>query len=210
VIAPALILASSSPRRASYLTELGFSFLQIAPEVDESIRRGETPRRYVRRLAEMKAGAVARRYPRHWVLGADTTVVVDGKILGKPADARDARRMLRLLSGRSHQVVSAIALAHSPDRLRSRVSTTRVYFRKLGASEIERYVETGEPMEKAGAYAIQGKGGILVSRIEGSFSNVVGFPLEKFFELWKEAGQSLPWLDSKPRRGFLKGERASS
>lgn len=189
---PPLILASSSPRRASYLRELGFFFLQVAPAIDEAIRRGESPRRYVRRIAESKAGAVARRYPRHWVVGADTTVVVDGKLLGKPADDRDARRTLKLLSGKSHQVVSAIALAHSPDRLRSRVSTTRVFFRKLSRPEIQRYVETGEPMDKAGAYAIQGKGGVLVSRIEGSFSNVVGFPLEKFFELWNDAGLPLP------------------
>jgi septum formation protein len=200
VKAPPLILASSSPRRAGYLSELGFSFIQVAPAVDEAIRRGETPRRYARRLAESKAAAVALRYPRHWVVGADTTVVVDGKFLGKPANRGDARRMLELLSGRSHQVVSAIALAQAPDGLlRSRVSTTRVSFRELSASEIRRYVETGEPMDKAGAYGIQGKGGILVSRIEGSFSNVVGFPLEKFLELWNDAGLPLPWSESRPR-----------
>jgi septum formation protein len=200
VKAPPLILASSSPRRAGYLSELGFSFIQVAPAVDEAIRRGETPRRYARRLAESKAAAVALRYPRHWVVGADTTVVVDGKFLGKPANRGDARRMLELLSGRSHQVVSAIALAQAPDGLlRSRVSTTRVSFRELSASEIRRYVATGEPMDKAGAYGIQGKGGILVSRIEGSFSNVVGFPLEKFLELWNDAGLPLPWSESRPR-----------
>jgi septum formation protein len=200
VKAPPLILASSSPRRADYLNELGFSFIQVAPAVDEAIRRGESARGYARRLAESKAAAVALRYPRHWVVGADTTVVVDGKFLGKPANRRDARRMLELLSGRSHQVVSAIALAQAPDGLlRSRVSTTRVSFRELSASEIRRYVETGEPMDKAGAYGIQGKGGILVSRIEGSFSNVVGFPLEKFLELWNDAGLPLPWSESRPR-----------
>jgi septum formation protein len=195
VKAPPLILASSSPRRARYLRELGFSFRQVPPEVDEAIRRGETPKPYVRRLAVSKVGAVAARYPRHWVVGADTTVVVDGKLLGKPADGPDARRMLKLLSGRRHQVVSAIALARFEDRrIRCRVSTTRVSFRKLRPEEIRAYVETGEPIGKAGAYAIQGKGALLVSRIEGSFSNVVGFPLEKFFELWSDAGLPLPWV----------------
>jgi septum formation protein len=200
--APPLVLASSSPRRAGYLRELGFSFRRVAPELDETRRRGETPNHYVRRLAESKAGAVAARYPDDWVVGADTTVVVDGKLLGKPADPKDARRMLKLLSGRTHLVVSAIALARSRDRLlHSRVSTTRVSFRELSAREIRGYVETGEPMGKAGAYAIQGKGGVLVSRIEGSYSNVVGFPLEKFFELWNDAGLPLPWV---------KGGKASS
>jgi len=200
VSAPPLILASSSPRRAGYLRELGLSFRRVVPAVDETRRRGESPRRYVRRLAESKARAVAARYPNHWVVGADTTVVVDGKLLGKPVDGRDARRMLKLLSGRSHQVVSAIALARFQDRiLRSRVSTTRVSFRTLAAEEIRWYVETGEPMDKAGAYGVQGRGGLLVSRIEGSFSNVVGFPLEKFFELVNDAGLPLPWSDSKRR-----------
>lgn len=197
---PPLILASSSPRRAGYLRELGFSFRRVVPAVDETSRRGESPRRYVRRIAESKAGVVSKRYPRHWVVGADTTVVVDGRILGKPADDRDARRILKLLSGRSHQVVSAIALVRFQDSiLRSAISTTRVFFRKLTPDEIRRYVETGEPMNKAGAYGIQGVGAFLVSRIEGSFSNVVGFPLEKFFELWNDADLPLPWTDSRPR-----------
>lgn len=195
-----MILASSSPRRAGYLRELGFSFRRVVPAIDETSRRGESPRRYVRRLAESKAGVVSKRYPRHWVVGADTTVVVDGRILGKPADDRDARRMLKLLAGRSHQVVSALALVRFQDRiLRSAISTTRVFFRKLTPEEILGYVETGEPMGKAGAYGIQGVGAFLVSRIEGSFSNVVGFPVEKFFELWNDAGLPLPWMFSAER-----------
>jgi septum formation protein len=198
--APPLILASSSPRRAGYLRELGFSFRRVVPAVDETFLRGESPRRYVRRVAESKAGVVSERYPGHWIVGADTTVVVGGRILGKPADERDARRMLELLSGRSHQVVSAIVLAcvHAGVR-RSALSTTRVLFRKLTRDEIRSYVETGEPMDKAGAYGIQGVGAFLVSRIEGSFSNVAGFPVEKFFELWTRARLPLPWTDSKPR-----------
>jgi septum formation protein len=195
-----LILASSSPRRAAYLRELGFSFRRVVPDVDERVRRGESPRRYVRRVAEAKAGVVSERYPEDWVVGADTTVVVDGLILGKPADERDARRMLKLLSGRSHQVVSAVVLARFQDRvLRSRIATTRVFVRKLAPEEIRGYVETGEPMDKAGAYGIQGVGSFLISRIEGSFSNVAGFPLEKFFELWNDAGLPLPWNESRRR-----------
>jgi len=198
--APPLILASSSPRRAGYLRELGFSFRQVVPVVDERTLRRESPRRYVRRLAESKAGVVSETYPRHWVVGADTTVVAAGRILGKPADEPDARRMLRLLSGRTHLVVSALALACSHEGvLRSAISTTRVFFRKLTPGEIRGYVGTGEPMDKAGAYGIQGVGAFLVSRIEGSFSNVAGFPLEKFFELWNDAGLPLPWTGSRPR-----------
>ena len=195
-----LILASSSPRRASYLRELGFRFRRIVPEVDERSLPGESPRRYVSRVAREKAEAVARKHPSEWVVGADTTVVVDGKLLGKPVDAEDAARMLNRLSGRSHQVVSAVALARFEDRtLRSAISTTRVFFRKLTPDDIRWYVGTGEPMDKAGAYGIQGKGGVLVSRLEGSYSNVVGFPLEKFLELWEDAGLPLPWTDSKRR-----------
>jgi nucleoside triphosphate pyrophosphatase len=190
---PTLVLASSSPRRASYLRELGFSFRRVSPDVDETLRRGEPARSYVRRLALEKTRKVAAGRPRDWVVGADTTVVVNGAILGKPADPDDARRMLRRLSGRSHRVVSGIALARLEDGFyRAAVATTRVVFRALDREDIAWYVATGEPMDKAGAYGIQGKGGLLVERIEGSFSNVVGFPVEKFFELWKSAGRPLP------------------
>jgi septum formation protein len=190
---PYLLLASSSERRAQYLRELGFSFRRVAPEVDERRLRSESAQRYVRRLAIAKTLAVARRFPHAWVVGADTTVVVDGAFLGKPRDARDARRMLKRLSGRSHRVVSGIALARAEDGfLRHRTAVTRVFFRALSRKDVFWYVGTGEPLDKAGAYGIQGKGGLLVERIEGSFSNVVGFPLEKFFELWKEAGAELP------------------
>jgi septum formation protein len=193
-----LILASSSPRRADILRELGIPFRQVISNVDETTRRGESEIRYVRRLAEAKALAVAARHPAHWIVGADTTVAIDGKLLGKPVDARDAARMLRVLSGRRHRVVSALALARGRDRaLRSGISITRVHVRKLTPDEIRWYVETGEPMDKAGAYAIQGKGGLLVSRIEGSYSNVVGFPLEVFVKLARDAALSIPWSRRK-------------
>jgi septum formation protein len=191
-MAKRLILASSSPRRSGYLRELGIRFRKIPSGVDERQLRGETPYRYVRRQAITKTLTVSELHPGAPVVGADTIVVVGGAILEKPHDAPDARRMLRKLSGRSHRVLSGMAMvgggADSVERVRSGVSSTRVFFRKLTESEIRGYVETGEPLDKAGAYGIQGKGGLLVTRIEGSFSNVVGFPLEIFYKLW---GQSL-------------------
>ena len=188
-----LVLASSSPRRAAYLKELGIPFRRIAPDVDETRLPGESPRRYVRRIALDKAKAVMSRHPNAWVLAADTTVVVDDAVLGKPGGAAEARRMLRRLSGRAHRVVSGIALGRAvPPRLTTAVSSTRVTLRPLSDAEIRWYVDTGEPLDKAGAYGAQGKGGLLVERYEGSFSNVVGLPLEKLYELWRSCGLPLP------------------
>ena len=175
------------------MKELGISFRPISADVDETKREGETPRSYVRRLAVEKAATVSERYPDAWVVGADTTVVVDRSVLGKPRDARDARRMLRTLSGRSHRVLSGIAvLRRNGSVSESAVSSTRVFIRSLSERDVRWYVGTGEPLDKAGAYGAQGKGGLLVERVEGSFSNVVGFPLEKFFELWRMCGLRLP------------------
>jgi len=188
-----LILASSSPRRQAYLKDLGIAFRRVSPDVDERRRRAESPRAYVRRLAVKKASVVSERYPRSWVVSADTTVVVDKRVLGKPRNPAEARKMLRKLSGRSHRVLSGIALVHRAESVvRSAVSSTRVFIRRLSDDEIRWYVSTGEPLDKAGAYGAQGKGGLLVARVEGSFSNVVGFPLEKFYELWKACGLPLP------------------
>jgi septum formation protein len=185
---PNLILASSSPRRVNFLRELGFRFRKDIPEVDESVGRRESPRSYVRRLALEKARQVAERHPRSWVVAADTAVVVDSSILGKPRDDRDARRMLRKLSGRWHHVVSGIALICRDQKVAlSRISSTRVRFREMTTTEIRWYVATDEPSDKAGAYAIQGKGGLFVERISGSPSNVVGFPLEAFYDLLLKA-----------------------
>jgi septum formation protein len=181
---PILILASSSPRRESLLRELGFRFRQDHPEVDERVRHGERPRDYVRRVALAKARSVAAPRPRSWVVAADTAVVVDDSILGKPRDDREARRMLRGLSGRWHRVVTGIALVRrDEDFEQSRTSSTRVRFRRMTEKEIRWYVATGEPSDKAGAYAIQGKGGLFIERIVGSPSNVIGFPIESFYEL---------------------------
>jgi septum formation protein len=191
---PVLILASSSPRRENFLRELGFHFRKVHPEVDERVHRGELPRGYVRRLAVTKAQQIAERRPRSWVVAADTAVVVEGAILGKPRDDRDARRMLRKLSGRWHHVVSGIALVCREKNTKlSRTSSTRVRFRKLNDEEIRWYVATGEPSDKAGAYAIQGKGGLFIQRIEGSPSNVIGFPVEVFYQLLLKAEWSQPF-----------------
>ncbi len=183
------ILASSSPRRTAYMKELGLEFRNVAPDVDETLRPAETPRSYVRRLALQKASVIAKRYPKSWVVGADTTVVLDSLVVGKPSTPIEAKKMLRQLAGRSHRVMSGIALVRGESAVaRSAVSSTRVFIRALSDAEIRWYVGTGEPLDKAGAYGAQGKGGLLVSRVEGSFSNVVGFPLEKFYDLLQACG----------------------
>jgi septum formation protein len=188
-----LILASSSPRRAHYLRQLGFRFREDHPQVNERPRSGESPRVYVRRLALDKARQISTRRPGAWVIAADTTVVIDDKILGKPRHDREARRMLRCLSGRWHRVMTGMALTCKARRTElASVSLTRVLFRELTQEEIHWYVATKEPSDKAGAYAIQGKGGLFVERIVGSPSNVVGFPLETFYHLLLQAGLGLP------------------
>jgi septum formation protein len=193
VKAPTLILASSSPRRVNYLRQLGFRFRKDHPEVDERARPEESPHDYVRRLALEKARQVAARRPRSWVVAADTVVVVDGSILGKPRDDRQARSMLRKLSGRWHHVVSGMALVcRETDSELTRVSSTRVRFRKMTDKEIRWYIATGETSDKAGAYAIQGKGALFVERIVGSPSNVAGFPVEDFYRLLLKASLPLP------------------
>jgi septum formation protein len=195
---PRLVLASRSPRRKELLEQLGLT-VEVAPaEVDETPRPGESPETYVRRLAEAKARAVAlgiRGGAPVFVLGADTAVVLDGRILGKPTDAKDAGRMLRLLSGRAHEVLTGYVIlvlrparsGGEPDRAAG-VVRTEVEFKALDEAEIETYVATGEPLDKAGAYAIQGVGGFMVRRINGSHSNVVGLPLCETIERLRRLG----------------------
>jgi len=178
-----LVLASASPRRADLLRAAGINFAVRAADVDETRLAGEPPEAYVIRLARAKAAAVARGGES--VLGSDTTVVVGGEILGKPLDGPDAGRMLRLLSGRWHEVLTGVALRRRGE-VRAEVATTRVKFAPLSAAEIEWYVATGEPFDKAGAYAIQGFGSRFVERIEGSYSNVVGLPVEVVYRMFKE------------------------
>jgi septum formation protein len=175
-----LVLASGSPRRRALLRRLGRPFRVVVPDVDERALPGEDPARHVRRLALAKARAVARRVPAGLVLGADTVVALDGRILGKPRDARDAVLMLSLLSGRTHEVLTGVALvAGGARRGPTAVVRTRVTMRPLRAGEIRDYVAGGEPLDKAGAYAIQGGARRFVERVEGSRTNVVGLPLER-------------------------------
>jgi septum formation protein len=175
---PVLVLASGSPRRAELLREAGIPFLADPAHVDEATRAGEAPEAYVQRLAVDKARAVARRHPERVVLAADTTVVVDGTVLGKPADREDAARMLRLLSGRDHLVLTGVCLVVPPDgAVHTDIAATTVAFKPLDAAEIAAYVDSGEPMDKAGAYAIQGGAAPFVRHLDGSYSNVVGLPV---------------------------------
>ena len=170
-----LVLASQSPRRSEILRQAGIPFTVRTVPVDETPLAGEKPADYVRRVAEMKAMAVAAS-PGEMVLGADTTVVVSGEMLGKPADEADARRMLALLSGRRHEVLTGICLRRGPDIVRD-CAVTRVWFSTLSRREIEAYVASGEPFDKAGAYAIQGLASKFVERIHGCYFNVMGLPI---------------------------------
>ena len=169
------MLASQSPRRSEILRQAGIAFTVRVAAVDETPLEGEKPEDYVVRLAEMKARAVAAG-PDETVLGADTTVVIDGEMLGKPADAADARRMLERLSGRQHEVITGICLKRGLEVVRD-CAVTKVWFAPMGAREIEEYVGSGEPMDKAGAYAIQGLASKFIERIEGCYCNVVGLPV---------------------------------
>ncbi|AHB72162.1 septum formation inhibitor Maf [Cronobacter malonaticus] len=181
-----LYLASGSPRRQELLGMLGVTFERLVPGVEERRAEQEAPQDYVTRLARDKARAgvalAARDLP---VLGADTIVVLDGDVLEKPRDAAHAAEMLRRLSGQTHDVMTAVALADK-QRVCERLVTTRVTFRVLTAQDIAAYVESGEPMDKAGAYGIQGLGGCFVRRIEGSYHAVVGLPLVETWELLSE------------------------
>ena len=173
-----IILASRSPRRAELLTAAGIAYEILAADIDETPHPNETPAAYVERLAIAKARAVLALRPGARVLGADTTVTIDGEILGKPIDAGDAARMLRKLSGRPHEVCTGVAVV-SGAGVRSDVETTRVWFDAMTDEDISWYVGTGEPMDRAGAYAIQGLASRFIPRIEGSYSNVVGLPVAR-------------------------------
>jgi septum formation protein len=179
-----LVLASRSPRRQEILRQAGIAFTVRAMEVDETPAPGEKPEEYVERLAEAKALAVPRQAG-ETVLGADTTVVVDGKMLGKPAGDDDARRMLRLLAGRRHQVLTGVCLRRDTGLIRDWAATA-VWFAPLSEAEIEQYVASGEPVDKAGAYAIQGLASKFVTRIEGCYFNVMGLPVSLVFRRLQE------------------------
>lgn len=184
---PSIILASASPRRSELLTQMGVPFIVQPAHIDESTRASEAPGDYVERLAREKALAVSAHFPGKWVLGSDTSVVLDAEVLGKPSNQSDAEAMLARLSGKTHQVMTGIALARD-DRCESRLVTTEVCFRVLSKSEITAYAASGEPMDKAGSYGIQGLGGIFVKEIKGSYSAVVGLPLQETAALLADAG----------------------
>jgi septum formation protein len=193
-----LVLASASPRRQELLRNAGILFTVQPADIDETPLNGESPAACVERLAREKAVAVWRTRPSDLVLGADTTVVVNGTMLAKPADAEDAARMLRLLSGRTHQVITGVYLVGPPTEddqqklrtenweLRTASETTLVTFTKLSDTDIREYIATNEPMDKAGAYAIQGIASRWIPRIEGDYSNVVGLPVAMVYRMLRE------------------------
>lgn len=185
-----LILASASPRRRELLSlfDLDLDFEVEPADIDETVLRGEAPEAYVRRVAREKALAIHARFDDCHVLGSDTAVVVDGQCLGKPVDDDDARDMLERLSGRPHQVLSAVVLVAPGGRVAERLSETEVEFARPPGDWIERYIASGEPRDKAGAYGIQGRAGVWVRSLSGSYTGVVGLPLFETGELLREAG----------------------
>ncbi|HSG38523.1 MAG TPA: Maf family protein [Thermoanaerobaculia bacterium] len=187
---PSFILASASPRRRELLGGLGVRFTVRAVDIDETPRPGEDPRETVIRLAKEKA--VERAHPGELVLAADTVVVIDGDLLGKPTDPEDARRMLGRIAGREHTVFTAVTL-EEPGRGRqvSGIETSRVRMAPLTPDEIAWYVDTGEPMDKAGSYAVQGIGALFVEEVHGNYTNVVGLPLPLTHRLFRELGYEL-------------------
>jgi len=186
VNAPAVVLASASPRRAELLRAAGVDFVVRPAHVDESVHDGEAARDYVVRLAVEKARA-APSANRDVVLAADTTVVVDGELMGKPSDEAEAVRMLRRLAGRSHEVLTGVCVTVD-GVLDARVATTAVEFAPMSDDEIAWYVASGEPMDKAGAYGIQGRAARFVTEVRGSYSNVVGLPVALVYEMLRRAG----------------------
>jgi septum formation protein len=182
-----VVLASASPRRHELLNLIGIRHEVVPANIDESVRARESPAKHAERLAREKAGVVAGRDSKSVAIGADTIVLIDKKILGKPANSVDAGSMLRLLSGRVHTVVTAVAVARGK-KVASAVEKVSVTFRDLSDDEIDAYIATGEPMDKAGAYGIQGYGATIVERIEGDYFAVMGLPLVRLVALLGEVG----------------------
>ncbi len=189
-----LILASSSPRRKALLSQVGLKFDIIPSKLPESIHPGESPLDYSRRMAAAKAREVADRIQsleENWVIGADTVVVCNGEILGKPVSQDDARAMLQKISGREHQVLTSFCIVHLPSRnRRERSVESHVRIKSLNSQEIEGYIRTGETSDKAGSYAIQGIGSFMVTEIRGSYTNVVGLPIPELLEELVKLGVS--------------------
>ena len=185
----ALIPASGSPRRRKLLEAIGVVFCVVKPQIEEIPREGEPPASFARRVAIEKARKVAEAHPSSWVLGADTVVVLEGEVMGKPRGASEAASMLRRLSGKVHQVLTAFALINLAEgRQITGIETTEVKFVPMDETDIRWYISTGEPFGKAGAYAIQGRGGAFVEWVRGSYSNVVGLPLAQLLRHLKALG----------------------
>ena len=178
-----VVLASSSPRRTELLNRAGWPHEVMVAGIDESVRPQEEPAAYVQRLARSKAEAVAQQLEEGMVLGADTTVVIDNQILGQPRDDADAKRMLKLLNGKWHEVLTAVALVRVGGESRVAYETTRVRFAEMSDGEIDWYIESGEPFGKAGAYGIQGKAALFIEEIEGDYFNIMGLPIRLVYEL---------------------------
>lgn len=184
-----IILASGSPRRRELLENYGIRFSTISVDIDESLLPNESPHDAVRRLAQSKADAAIQKLNGDViVIAADTIVVLDGQIMGKPLDESDACHKLSLLSGRWHYVTTAVCVTDGRDIFELEDETTRVHFKELSEEEIRAYVASGEPADKAGAYGIQGRGGLLVDRIEGCYFNVVGLPMNRLYLILKKYG----------------------
>ena len=182
-----IILASSSPRRRELLRQVGLSFKTAPAHVDERVLAGERPETYAVRVASEKAHAAAKKFSSGVIIAADTVVIVESEILGKPADPADAERMLGMLSGNMHRVITGLAVMDvGTGKMLTRTAITKVWFRSLSREEIASYVKGGEPLDKAGAYGIQGKGALLVERIDGCYFNVVGLPLVLLSDMLKE------------------------
>lgn len=183
------ILASSSPRRRQLLESIGLQFDVVPSNVPEQRGEDETPEEYVARLSREKARAVAAQYPERWVIAADTTVVLGDQVLEKPADSDDARRMLGAIAGKTHMVFSGLTVMRiEPSYHETHVAATEVRMLPMTAHDIDWYARTGEPLDKAGAYAAQGIGGMFVDSVHGSFTNVVGLPLALLFQMLRKAG----------------------
>jgi septum formation protein len=184
-----IVLASASPRRRHLLEMLGIPHVVQPADVDETRLPGEVPEAMAVRLAAAKASAVHVRRPDDLVLAADTVVTIDDQVLGKPENQADAERMLALLSGRGHRVVTGVALALPGGEVRDRYDVTHVWFRELSPELIRSYVATGEPLDKAGSYGVQGVGAVLIERVDGDFFSVMGLPLRLVVELLEDAGR---------------------
>lgn len=184
---PKIILASGSPRRAEIMNSVGWEFTKDVPDIDETELPGETPDAYVKRLAKTKGKTVAARHPGELVLAADTTVVIDDGIIGKPTDLNDARRMLKMLSGKRHDVLTGVALLKN-GTAQVAMQRTGVKFAELTDAEINFLAEMGDPLDKAGAYAVQAQAALFIEGIEGDYWNVVGLPINLVYELVKKTG----------------------